>query len=176
MERFIGWHFRSTEPHPDRRSHFFDKYYFWIIALAILFSFYLGIGLSKALHQPRFISPVWASLGVGLVIIGYILRFYAIAALDGGFSVILHVASDQKLITTGPYAYVRHPSYTGSLLAILGLGMLSGYVFVLVFLLLFTVSLMLGRIKREEMILNAHLAGYTAYSRHTRSLLIPWIL
>lgn len=176
LESFISRRFRSTNQHSDRRSYFFDRYYFWIMALAISFCFFVGILLTKVLNLPRFTSPLWAALGIGLIIIGYILRFYAIAALDGGFSVILHVASDQKLIATGPYAYVRHPSYSGSLLAILGLGVISGDISVLVFLLLATVSLMLVRIKREETMLSAHLAGYAAYRAHTRSLIIPWIL
>ena len=53
---------------------------------------------------------------------GIIVRWYAILALGRFFTVNVAIASDHRLVEAGPYRLLRHPSYTGALLAFLGLG------------------------------------------------------
>src|SRR5438105_1197408 len=52
--------------------------------------------------------------GFVLFVFGIVLRWYAIAYLGKFFTVDVSVRSDHKVIDTGPYKYVRHPSYTGA--------------------------------------------------------------
>ena len=66
------------------------------------------------------ITPLWL-LGCILLHMGSSIRLACYRALGKHFTWELAVTKDQKLVTTGPYAVVRHPSYVGSLLN--GIGM-----------------------------------------------------
>ena len=76
------------------------------------------------------------------------------------------------LVTAGPYRVLRHPSYSGALLAILGLGLAFGN---LASLLLLFGSVLVGvlhRIRVEEQVLSSALGeNYTGYADHTSRLL-----
>ncbi|KAJ7683539.1 hypothetical protein B0H17DRAFT_1181582 [Mycena rosella] len=60
-------------------------------------------------------------LGCALIISGAILRFLCYCVLGKYFTFETGIARDHRLITTGPYSVVRHPSYTGAILAYLGI-------------------------------------------------------
>jgi protein-S-isoprenylcysteine O-methyltransferase Ste14 len=62
-------------------------------------------------------------LGILLIYAGIALRFYAITVLGAFFTTTVAVASEQTVIETGPYRLIRHPSYTGLLMILLGLGL-----------------------------------------------------
>ena len=62
-------------------------------------------------------------VGYALFFAGIALRWYAIIYLGRFFTVNVAIAHDHELIDDGPYRHVRHPSYTGALLAFLGLGL-----------------------------------------------------
>jgi protein-S-isoprenylcysteine O-methyltransferase Ste14 len=63
------------------------------------------------------------SLGITLIVIGVAFRWYSIHELGKYFSVQLAVQPGQTIMKDGPYRWIRHPSYTGSLITMLGLGM-----------------------------------------------------
>jgi protein-S-isoprenylcysteine O-methyltransferase Ste14 len=84
------------------------------------------------------------------------------------------VREGHRVVDTGPYHLVRHPIYSGILLAMAGLGFMSGAVFWLV-LLLGTVIGFAWKIRAEERLLTKELGDdYTHYRQRT-SMLIPWI-
>jgi protein-S-isoprenylcysteine O-methyltransferase len=58
-----------------------------------------------------------------LTLAGLALRWYAIIYLGRFFTVNVAIAADHQLIDTGPYRRLRHPAYTGALLAFLGLAL-----------------------------------------------------
>ncbi|HVN16286.1 MAG TPA: isoprenylcysteine carboxylmethyltransferase family protein [Anaerolineales bacterium] len=62
-------------------------------------------------------------LGISLMVIGVLFRWYAIRVLGKYFSVRLAVQPGQTVMQEGPYHWIRHPSYTGSLITMLGLGL-----------------------------------------------------
>jgi len=62
-------------------------------------------------------------LGIAFVIAGSLLRRHCWKVLGDSFTGDVRASADQKVITTGAYSYVRHPSYTGALLMNLGLGL-----------------------------------------------------
>ena len=63
---------------------------------------------------------MFASAGVVLFVAGLLLRWWAIIVLGRFFTVDVSIAEGHELIESGPYRFIRHPSYTGALLAFLG--------------------------------------------------------
>ena len=85
-----------------------------------------GIWLSIQARSvwPQALLPAWCfEAGVALFVIGILLRWYSIIHLGRFFTVDVAIAADHQLIDTGPYRFVRHPSYTGALLAFIGFGL-----------------------------------------------------
>lgn len=114
-------------------------------------------------------SLLW---GVGLLAAGIALRSWAIAVLNEYFTAIVTVGRDQPLLTHGPYACLRHPSYTGALLWVTAMPLLLGNTVTP----LLTPALLLGayvlRIRAEERELIAAFGyRYVQYQRYTWRLL-----
>ena len=111
---------------------------------------------------------------VGLVLfsLGLAWRWWAIVHLGRFFTVDVAIAADHRVVDTGPYRWMRHPSYTGLIIAFLGYGMcLCNWVSLLVLLVPITWA-MRGRIVVEEAALDASLGeSYAEYSRRTKRLL-----
>jgi protein-S-isoprenylcysteine O-methyltransferase Ste14 len=84
----------------------------------------------------------------------------------------IKVFKDQKVISTGPYAIVRHPMYSGTLLLTLAsplaLGSWWGFLPVLL-----VIPMLVWRILDEEKLLNAELPRYSDYARRVRYRLVP---
>jgi protein-S-isoprenylcysteine O-methyltransferase Ste14 len=115
-------------------------------------------------------------LGLLLIYAGMALRFYAIAVLGTFFTTTVAIAPEQPVIEAGPYRLIRHPSYTGYLITLLGLGLsLTNWLSLLVIMgcALLGVSY---RIHVEEHVLKAQLGQrYQEYMRRTKRL-IPFVL
>jgi protein-S-isoprenylcysteine O-methyltransferase Ste14 len=145
----------------------------WAVIGAAIFC---AIFIAKAWprHDMRF-SPVPYDLAVLLFLLGIALRWWAIIHLGRFFTVNVAIAADHRIVNNGPYKYLRHPSYTGALLAFIGLGImmfnwLSAVVLVLPILLAF-----LWRIAIEERaLLEAFGADYATYKVRTKRL-VPFI-
>lgn len=119
-------------------------------------------------------APLLFSIGLALAVIGMLLRWWAIRALGSAFVGVVLVQADQKLVETGPYAIIRHPAYTGAVIAALGTGlMMTNWVSCAVLTLCLLVGF-LYRIKVEEAFLRLHLHGYEEYVKHTTRL-IPFV-
>jgi protein-S-isoprenylcysteine O-methyltransferase Ste14 len=111
------------------------------------------------------------------MLMGMVIRQWAMAALGRYFSSVLGVQQKQAVVDTGPYRFVRHPSYTGVLLLQVGLGLaVQSWGAVLTVVVLF--GLAFGyRMRVEEKILVAELGeSYTLYMRRTKKRLIPFLV
>lgn len=101
-----------------------DRFTLPLLWTVIGVSIFAGIFLRAAFPQGRLPHPqVFYVLGLILFVLGLIIRWVAIIHLGRFFTVNVAIAQDHELITTGPYRYVRHPSYTGTLLVFLGFGL-----------------------------------------------------
>jgi protein-S-isoprenylcysteine O-methyltransferase len=114
-------------------------------------------------------------LGCVLYVGGLILRWYSIMYLGKYFTVDVAIAADHQVVETGPYRYIRHPSYTGALLALVGLGICYRNWLGLVLLVVPVSLAFLYRIRVEEAALRHALGdAYARYSTRTRRL-VPFI-
>jgi protein-S-isoprenylcysteine O-methyltransferase Ste14 len=106
---------------------------------------------------------------------GLVLRVWAVRTLGRFFTVEVSVESDQPLVDTGPYARIRHPSYTGLLAFYVGLGIaLDSYLSVAAAVLL-PLAAVVNRIHHEERTLLRELGEpYEAYALRTARL-VPGI-
>jgi protein-S-isoprenylcysteine O-methyltransferase Ste14 len=71
-------------------------------------------------------SIVTEAIAIVFTILGFALCIWARLHLGGNWSATVTVKQDHRLITTGPYAFVRHPIYSGVSLAGLGIAVLNG--------------------------------------------------
>jgi protein-S-isoprenylcysteine O-methyltransferase Ste14 len=120
----------------------------------------------------------WSSVPTYMVIAGdllTVLGFYLIFLVykENTFSsATIEVASDQKAISTGPYALVRHPMYAGSLLYLLGIPLALGSYWGLL-VLVAVLPALIWRLLDEEQFLAKKLPGYVEYRAKVRWRLIP---
>lgn len=120
-------------------------------------------------------TPAIHATGLALFVAGLLLRWYSIFYLGKYFTVDVAVAADHKVIDTGPYRYIRHPSYTGALLAFLGLSIYIGNMASMIVLMGAISWVFLRRIRIEEQVLQAQLGEpYSSYMSRTRRL-IPFV-
>jgi protein-S-isoprenylcysteine O-methyltransferase Ste14 len=89
-------------------------------------------------------------------------------------SATIEVAQDQEVVSTGPYAYVRHPMYAGALLLLLATPVALGSWWGLLawFPML---AVIIWRLRDEEMYLDRNLRGYAEYRAKVRSRLLPGV-
>jgi protein-S-isoprenylcysteine O-methyltransferase Ste14 len=87
---------------------------------------------------------------------------------------VVEVEAEQEVISTGPYAVVRHPMYTGALLMYLLSPLALGSYWAMIPALLI-VPILVARIRNEEAVLGRELKGYQAYMQATRFRLLPQI-
>lgn len=94
--------------------------------------------------------------GYPLILSGLILRWWAIYILGRSFTVKLGIVHNHRLVTSGIYKHIRHPSYTGLLMYYLGLGLVMENLLSLGLLILFPLVAVLHRIGKEENVLVSH--------------------
>jgi protein-S-isoprenylcysteine O-methyltransferase len=117
--------------------------------------------------------PPWCiPVGVILFAAGIFLRWYSIIHLGRFFTINVAIAADHQLIDTGPYRFIRHPSYTGALVAFIGFGMVLGNWASLLVISLPVMLAFLYRIKVEERALIQALGQrYLDYATRTNRLI-----
>jgi protein-S-isoprenylcysteine O-methyltransferase Ste14 len=116
-------------------------------------------------------SRVVATVGLCVVVAGLAFATWARDVLGRNWSAGAVIQVHHELVTAGPYAYVRHPLYTGLIVALAGTALVSGeYGALLGWVLLTSVFRMKAR--REERLLEGEFgSGYAAYCRRTGRLL-----
>lgn len=122
----------------------------------------------------------WSDVPVGLVITGEIfvvLGFFIVFRVyreNTYTSAVIEIAENQTVISTGPYAVVRHPMYSGALLMLLFTPLALGSFWDFLFVILIYIVI-IWRLLNEEKFLIKNLPGYSAYCEKTRFRLVPEI-
>lgn len=117
------------------------------------------------------VPPLVVVLADLVVILGYGL-FFMVLAENQYAARTIQVETEQKVISSGPYAYVRHPMYLGVMLIYLAAPLALGSYWALLPALLI-IPLLVARINNEEEVLLRELKGYREYQQTTRHRLLP---
>jgi protein-S-isoprenylcysteine O-methyltransferase len=145
----------------------------WILIAGSCFAGFLLAPLITALRWPQSLFII--CLGGFFLVAGLALRIWAIRHLGKFFTVDVGIQQGHTVIQDGPYRFVRHPSYSGSLLALVGVGCLTFSWLGLFLIVTCTLLAYAVRISVEEKALLAQLgAQYAEYATRTKRL-IPGI-
>lgn len=145
-----------------------------VLLMAIIFIVYFVIisydaGQSKIALVPDNLKIA----GFGGIILSFVFLFLTLRE-NTYASRIIDIKEDHEVISTGPYAFVRHPLYLGVSLFLgflpLALGSFLGLIPWIIFILLLAY-----RIRIEEQALVEELPGYSDYTKKVRKRLIPFI-
>ncbi len=138
--------------------------------------FFLSLFVIPALDH-RFhwtsVPPLVSIAGDVLIVAGFAIIF--VVFRENTFtSGIIEVAAGQRAISTGPYAYVRHPMYSGALVMMLGIPVALGSWCGLLLLIPMAGGI-IWRLRDEERFLAANLPDYPEYLVKVKSRLLPRI-
>ena len=143
-----------------------------VVALLGFFALLVVSGLDRRFMWSS--VPPWVTvLGDILVGLGFLSVFFVIRVNSYAASTI-QVAEGQTVVSTGPYAVVRHPMYAGVLPLLIGTPLALGSWCGLGALILFMPAL-IWRLLDEERFLHKNLPGYTEYTRKVRDRLVPFV-
>ncbi len=164
----LGVRVRETVHGRGHAGH--DRFTRALIAITIGAAIALAVSTSHA-QSLRVPGPGRAA-GLVVMWLGLALRVWAIATLGNAFRTTVEVDRGQAVISAGPYARIRHPSYTGLLLILTGLGLsLANWRSVAVCALVPLPALLL-RIRVEEAEMTRVLAdSYRRYQERTKRLI-----
>ncbi len=113
--------------------------------------------------------------GLAVMASGTVLRIQCWAALGKCFTHTVTTAGDHQVINNGPYRFVRHPSYAGALLNLIGLGLCMGNYASVAVITLGSALMYTYRISVEEAALEAALGDKYRQFKLTRKRLIPYV-
>jgi len=118
---------------------------------------------------PAYLSLLGDALGaVGILVYLFVVKENRYAAG------VVEVVEGQTVVSTGPYAIVRHPMYTGALFVLVGAPLALGSWWGLLFTPLF-IAWFAWRLLHEEKFLRENLPGYSEYAHKVRYRLVPYI-
>jgi protein-S-isoprenylcysteine O-methyltransferase Ste14 len=120
-------------------------------------------------------GDIFAYVGVVLFVAGLLLRWWAIITLGRFFTVDVTIEKDHELVERGPFRLVRHPSYTGVLLAFVGFALTLRNWAALLIVLVPIFAAFIHRMNVEEEALSRALGSrYADYMRRTKRL-VPFV-
>ena len=132
--------------------------------------------IGRGLLGYRLTSPAgWVAwLGLAVTIGGCAFAIWARTTLGSNWSSMVTVKQDHELILRGPYTVVRHPIYSGFLLALVGTAIAVGEVRAFIGLGLAFIGLLLKSAAEEKFMREEFSAEYARYSQRVRRL-IPFV-
>jgi protein-S-isoprenylcysteine O-methyltransferase len=162
-----GLHFRRDAGRIAR-----DRTY-WVIQLWQLAGLALAVLLAQRVPSAALPGAGWAWVAVGCAIglAGVALRAWSIATLGTSFTRNLQVTPTQRLVRSGPYRALRHPSYTGAILIFCGIGVGLGNALAALAATALPAFGYVLRVPHEEALLRQRFgADYDDYVRHSDRL------
>ncbi len=145
--------------------------------LLILLSVFGSISIANVFAASGFALLPVASFYVGLamMLLGTAFRFWAVASLRSFFSYTVQIKEGHRVIESGPYRFVRHPAYAGSLLTVVGVGFALQSWGAVLFIAVVFLAAFGYRMQVEEKALVASLGEeYLSYAKRVKRV-IPFV-
>ena len=169
----IGSIIKRSSDRSRTRDRGSSKLLMFLMWLALALGFTLSFALPQATIMWKRTSVFF--VGITLMLVGVAFRFYAMWVLGRFFTYDVAVQAGQTIVEAGPYRYIRHPSYTGALITLVGLGLALGNWAALLAILVCMGIAYAYRITVEEAALVAALGEpYKQYMRRTQRL-VPFL-
>jgi protein-S-isoprenylcysteine O-methyltransferase Ste14 len=169
--------FAKRQAHGRPRGLGQDRWSGPALVVGVFVSIWAGLGLADGFPAAAIRSgaSAWFVAGAILALAGVVLRLYSVASLGRWFELRVTTAAEQPVIEAGPYRLVRHPSYAGGLLTVLGVQlMMVSWAAVACFVLAWPGFAY--RIRVEESALVRDLGDpYRDYMKRTKRL-VPFVL
>ena len=118
--------------------------------------------------------PAYLSFVGNIVIVLSFLFIFWVLKVNSYAAANINIATDQRVIDIGPYAYVRHPMYAGALWLFIGMPLALGS-WLTICLVPLVLAVLFWRLLDEEKILRRDLPGYNEYASRVRHRLIPYV-
>ena len=141
----------------------------------VLLAHFIVAGLDRGrLHVSDTVPPWLEAVAFAVLAAMYVLVLWAMR-VNRFFSSVVRIQSDrgQFVVTTGPYAVIRHPGYLAGVLVIVASGIALGSWLATALLILTSLPFLLYRAITEDRVLLAQLPGYREYAARVRWRLIP---
>lgn len=152
-----------------------DRYSIVIILLASIFSVSLSLIEWAYFKNSQQSSVLFTISGIALICAGLALRLYSIFTLGKYFTATARSTNEHILIKSGPYSIVRHPSYLGAMIVMIGVPVLLNNVITFFITIILLCIAYLIRINAEEKLLISIFGDeYKKYSLYVKKL-IPGI-
>jgi protein-S-isoprenylcysteine O-methyltransferase Ste14 len=152
-----------------------DRHSLMVVRGCVTIGVFLAIFAQRVSATQFQLTPGIFAVSLILMWCGIALRWWCFRTLGRYFTFTVMTSADQQVITTGPYKFLRHPSYAAMLLALCGIGLIFGNWLSLAALLGLALIGFLNRIRVEEAALSTALGfKYTAYAS-THKRLVPYV-
>ncbi|OMP79743.1 MULTISPECIES: isoprenylcysteine carboxylmethyltransferase family protein [unclassified Chitinophaga] len=170
-EIFLNRIFRSgpqEKQETDRKS----LLWIWVTIMATL---PLGSFLAEYTAAPITSYPYFSKLGIAVIVVGMLFRFWSIYTLGHYFTVDVTIRDDHRIVQIGVYKYLRHPAYLGSLISFVGNGVaMNNYIAFLITVLPVTGAFLFRMHVEEQVLINNFGEEYKQYKKKTWRL-IPFV-
>jgi protein-S-isoprenylcysteine O-methyltransferase Ste14 len=152
-----------------------DKIFVLLYSLSTLILSPLIAGLDIGRFHWSYLNIWWMVPGVTLFLAAMALSEWAIFE-NRFFETTVRIQKERghKVVSTGPYAIVRHPGYLGMIMLFLAFPLIVGSLYAL-FVSIFVTILFIVRTGLEDQTLKKELKGYAVYAKKVRYRLLPWI-
>jgi protein-S-isoprenylcysteine O-methyltransferase Ste14 len=149
----------------EGKSTFILRVVFGLLFFAILLAYSIYPPFMNDLHIEYSLWLRW--VGVVISIIGSVFWIYSQIVLGRYWSPQLQIQNKHKIITEGPYRYIRHPIYSAMMIWAVGIGLFTANIIFIVFVLSFFIFFLVRVPKEEVMMIETFGDEYMLYKQST---------
>jgi protein-S-isoprenylcysteine O-methyltransferase Ste14 len=173
VSEIIIWLVTSAGHGSTRKNLLTDRGSVLVVIAGFCLSIYVAFFMRES---GSFVFPrIFYWVGTVLMVLGIVLRCFSVWTLKSSFTLSVMVKSGQSLVQSGPYRYLRHPAYTGSIMTLTGFAFVLGSAFAPLVVLAICIFCYRYRIMVEERVLLEKFGGeYRDYCKRTWRI-IPFI-
>jgi protein-S-isoprenylcysteine O-methyltransferase Ste14 len=166
---WLIWAFQSkkTQQTESLTSRISYTLVVWAAMYLMFFDRHIPLFLQGDLFPRR---PWIGWLGIAITLAGFAITLWARFILGGNWSGSVTVKVDHELIRTGPYRYVRHPIYTGIIVALIGTALARDQWRGIPAVILLWIAFTIKRLKEEQFMRQTFGAQYAEYTQTTGAI------